>query len=121
VLPAQVVTSNATSEVWSRRLVNGDRAVVLINKAATTQPISVSLNALGLPGGAAQAYSIWDHAYLPCTADGLTASVEPYCAQLLRISVSPSGVFTGTVGLTSNTVPFTLHITNGLIFRVSSP
>jgi alpha-galactosidase len=121
VLPAQVVSSNATSEVWSRRLSNGDRAVALINKTGSSQPISVSLNALGLPPGPATVYSVWDQAMLPCSGSTLTSSVDSYYTQLLRFSPVQPGLFTGTVGLTSNSVPYTLHITNGLIYGVSSP
>jgi hypothetical protein len=121
VLPAQVVSSNTTSEVWSRRLVNGDRAVVLINKTGSSQAISVSLSALGLPAASTVVYSVWDRAYLPCSGTSFTSSVDPWYAQLLRFSPAQPGVFTGTVGLTSNSVPFTLHITNGLIYGVTSP
>jgi alpha-galactosidase len=121
VLPAQVLSSNATSEVWARRLFNGDRAVVLINKTGSSQAISVSLSALGLPAGSTAAYSVWDRAYLPCAGTDFTTSVDPWYAQLLRFSPIQPGVFTGTIGLTSNNVPFTVHITNGLIYRVTSP
>jgi alpha-galactosidase len=121
VCPAQVVSSNSTSEVWARRLFNGDRAVALINKTSSKQTVSVSLNALGLPAGPSAVYSVWDHAYLPCAAPAFTSSVDPACVQLLRFSPVQPGLFTGTVGLTSNSVPFTLHITNGLIYGVTSP
>lgn len=121
VLPAQVVSSNATTEVWSRRLVNGDRAVALINKTGSSQAIRVSLAALGLPAGPAVVYSVWDHAVLPCAGASFTASVDPWYVHLLRVSPTQPGLFTGTVGLTSNSVPFTLHITNGQICRVTSP
>jgi alpha-galactosidase len=121
VMPAQVVSSNATSEVWSRRLFNGDRAVALINKTGSSQAISVNLSALGLPAGPTAVYSVWDQAYLPCAPAAFTSSVDPWYVQLLRFSPTQAGLFTGTVGLTSNSVPYTLHITNGLIYGVSSP
>ena len=121
VMPAQVVSSNATSEVWSRRLFNGDRAVALINKTGSSQAISVNLSALGLPAGPTAVYSVWDQAYLPCAPAAFTSSVDPLYVQLLRFSPTQAGLFTGTVGLTSNSVPYTLHITNGLIYGVTSP
>jgi hypothetical protein len=121
VMPAQVVSSNATSEVWSRRLFNGDRALVMINKTGSSQAISVSLSALGLPAGPMAVYSVWDWAYLPCAPASFTSSVDPWYAQLLRFSPTQPGLFTGTIGLTSNSVPYRLHITNGLIYGVSSP
>jgi len=121
VCPAQVVSSNSTTEVWSRRLFNGDRAVALINKDGSRQTISVSLSALGIPAGPTAVYSVWDQACLPCTGSNFTCLVEPAYVQLLRFSPTQPGLFTGTVGLTSNSVPFTLHITNGLIYGVTSP
>ena len=121
VLPAELVSSNVTSEVWSRRLFNGDRAVALVNKTGASQAISVGLSTLGLPSGPTVVYSVWDRTYLPCAPTGFTSSVDPWYVQLLRFSPTQPGLFTGTVGLTSNNVPFTLHITNGQIYQVTSP
>jgi hypothetical protein len=89
-IPSHVVTSNTTYEVWTRPLENGNKAAILINKAASTNTIAVNLVELGLPppawGNFVTVYGVWENAALLYTTNNFSLPVKPYYAQLLLIS-----------------------------------
>jgi alpha-galactosidase len=74
------------SEVWLKPMANGSRAVVLLNRGASTATISVTAAALGL--GAASSYGVRDlWAHTTGTSSGtVSASVPSHGATMLIVS-----------------------------------
>ncbi|MFE1715018.1 ricin-type beta-trefoil lectin domain protein, partial [Streptomyces sp. NPDC058728] len=54
-----VVSSNATFEILTRDLANGDRAVAVLNRSGSARDISVPLDEVGLSGCSADAKDLW--------------------------------------------------------------
>jgi alpha-galactosidase len=88
-LPGGAIAQDSNSEIWIRTLVDGDRAVCVVNK--TSSPISptITLASLGhVPGPNIykKVYSVWDKRVLSYTTNSFTVSVPAYYANLLRVS-----------------------------------
>jgi alpha-galactosidase len=74
------------SEVWLKPMANGSKAVVLLNRGASTATISVTASALGL--GAASSYGVrdlWAHT-TGTSAGTVSASVPSHGATMLIVS-----------------------------------
>ncbi|MFJ3855966.1 ricin-type beta-trefoil lectin domain protein [Streptomyces sp. NPDC090085] len=56
---ASVVSSNSTFEILVRPLANGDRAVAVLNRSATTRDIRVPLDEIGLSECTVDAQDLW--------------------------------------------------------------
>ncbi|MFF1558532.1 ricin-type beta-trefoil lectin domain protein [Streptomyces sp. NPDC058279] len=54
-----VVSSNATFDILVRPLVDGDRAVAVLNRSGAARDINVPLGEVGLPGCTADAKNLW--------------------------------------------------------------
>jgi len=68
---------DSVTQVWIKPMSNGDRAVVLLNRGATTATISATMPEIGLPAGQHRERDVWAHA--DGTADGaVSASVAAH-------------------------------------------
>lgn len=79
------VRKDASSEVWVKRLSNGDRAVVLLNRGSAARALSVKPAELGLP--VTDAYlvrDLWAHTST-MTAGAYTALVAGHGVAALRV------------------------------------
>ncbi|RZL88124.1 MAG: glycoside hydrolase family 27 protein, partial [Variovorax sp.] len=66
-------------EVWSRRLADGGRAVILLNRGLEAQTISVDWETLGLPADARlQVRDLWAHRDLPAARGSFSAEVPSH-------------------------------------------
>lgn len=78
---ASAAWSSGTSEVWTRPLQNGDRAVGAFNRGDTEVTFTVPLDVLG-PGPATD---VWDGSAQTVGADGLSVTVPAHGARLFRV------------------------------------
>ncbi|RZJ97258.1 MAG: glycoside hydrolase family 27 protein [Brevundimonas sp.] len=66
-------------EVWSRPLVGGGRAVILLNRGETAQTISVDWETLGLPAATRMSVrDLWAHRDLPAARGSFSAQVPSH-------------------------------------------
>jgi alpha-galactosidase len=80
------LSQNGNADVWVKRLANGDRAVMLLNRGGTPLNISTTAQAAGLPNaGAYAARDLWAHTTRE-SAGTIAASVPPDSAMLYRVS-----------------------------------
>jgi alpha-galactosidase len=81
-----LLSSNGNAQVWVKPLINGSRAVALLNRGSSPTRITSSANAIGLPP--ASSYSlrnIWTHA-TRSTAGSISAKVPGDGTVLLRVT-----------------------------------
>ena len=82
------VVKDGDKEVWVRELQGGNRAVALLNRAATPQSITVRWEDLGYPARlSAQLRDLWQHKDLGAKTGSFTATVPSHAAVL--VSVKP--------------------------------
>ena len=73
-------------QVWSKALAEqGRRAVVLLNRTASAQPVSVHWNELGLSDAPVHVTDVWTGQPLQASHDGYTATVPPGDAAMILI------------------------------------
>lgn len=80
------LSQQGNADVWVKRLANGDRAVMLLNRGSTPLNVSTTAQAAGLP--AAGAYSVrnlWTNAVTE-SAGRIAATVPPTSAVLVRVA-----------------------------------
>jgi alpha-galactosidase len=88
------IATSGTTQVWTKPLSNGDRAVALLNRGTAPQVISTTAAKVGLPHSGTYALrDLWEHTTTE-TAGNVSATVAPHSAVLLR--VSRRGVVAGT-------------------------
>ena len=75
-------------QVWSKPLRDGSRAVVLLNRATSSDSISVSFRRAGLRTDSATVRDLWRHADLGSYRRSYTAVVPGHAAVMLRITGS---------------------------------
>lgn len=80
-----VVSSNATFEILVRPLANGDRAVAVLNRSATTRDINVPLAEIGLADCTAGAQDLWSGASRDISGT-LTGKVAGHDTGVWRLS-----------------------------------
>jgi alpha-galactosidase len=82
-----VILRSGNSEVLMKPLINGDRAVVLLNRSAPGMKITVSAQRLGLPPARQYAVrNLWTHTtYL--SSGTISAVVPARSAVMVRVSV----------------------------------
>jgi len=79
-----LLSSNGNAQVWVKPLINGSRAVALLNRGSSPTKITSSASAIGLPP--ASRYSlrnVWTHT-TSATAGAISAEVPGYGTVLLR-------------------------------------
>ena len=80
------VAKDGDKEVWARELQGGNRAVALLNRAATPQSITVKWEDLGYPAHlSAQLRDLWQHKDLGANSGSFTATVPPHAAVLVTV------------------------------------
>jgi alpha-galactosidase len=80
------VAKDGDKEVWARELQGGNRAVALLNRAATPQSITVKWEDLGYPAHfSAQLRDLWQHKDLGAKSGSFTATVAPHAAVLVTV------------------------------------
>ena len=100
-----------TAQVWVRPLANGDRAVALFNTDSSSQQVSTTASAVGMPSASRyQLLDAWTNQTTTTNGD-ITATVPANAVVLYRVSSAPT-VTTGSpnsVGTTSATVSGTVN------------
>ena len=80
------VAKDGDKEVWARELQGGNRAVALLNRAATPQSITVKWENLGYPAHlSAQLRDLWQHKNLGAQSGSFTATVAPHAVVLVTV------------------------------------
>jgi alpha-galactosidase len=80
------VAKDGDKEVWAKELSGGNRAVALLNRAATPQQITVKWEDLGYPAHlSAQLRDLWLHKDLGAQTGSFTATVPPHAALLVTV------------------------------------
>lgn len=74
-------------EVWAGPLAaNRAAAVVLLNRAQSTQSITARWNEVGLPGGLAEVRDLWARKSLGTFSESFTGSVPSHASMMLKIT-----------------------------------
>ncbi|HZC72690.1 MAG TPA: NPCBM/NEW2 domain-containing protein [Jatrophihabitans sp.] len=80
------VSHSASADVFTRRLANGDRAVLLLNRGNSPETITTTAKAAGLPNAGAYAVrDLWSHTTTE-SAGRIVASVPAHSAALYRVA-----------------------------------
>jgi alpha-galactosidase len=83
---ASRVRKEGDKEVWARPLAGGDRAVALLNRAATPQAITVKWEDLGYPDHlSASLRDVWQHKDLGSMTGSFTTTVAPHAAVIVTV------------------------------------
>jgi alpha-galactosidase len=81
------VGRNGTSEVWSRELADGSRAVALLNRGTSAAEVRVSWPEIGYPERiSAQVRDLWQHKDVGSFKGGYSATVPPHAVVMLRVT-----------------------------------
>ncbi|MFD3682221.1 ricin-type beta-trefoil lectin domain protein [Streptomyces sp. NPDC058613] len=80
-----VVSSNATFEILTRDLANGDRAVAVLNRSGSARDIRVPLDEVGLTGCTADAKDLWNGERRN-VADALTGRLAAHDTAVWRLT-----------------------------------
>ena len=74
-------------EVWSRRLADGSRAVVLFNRSQQATPVTVRWEDIGYPSGlTAEVRDLWQHRGVGVQKSAYTATVESHSVVMVKIT-----------------------------------
>jgi alpha-galactosidase len=73
-------------QVWSKPLRDGSRAVVLLNRATSSDSISLSFRRAGIHTDSASVRDLWRHANLGRFRGSFTAVVPGHAALMLRVT-----------------------------------
>ena len=80
------IATSGSTQVWTRPLANGDRAVALFNRGTSAQVVSTTADAVGLRHSGSYALrDLWQHTTSE-TAGVISATVAPHSTVLLRVS-----------------------------------
>jgi alpha-galactosidase len=77
-------------QVWSKPLRDGSRAVVVLNRAATPDSITVSFARAGVRADSATVRDLWQHADLGRFAHNYSTVVGGHSAVMLRVTPTSS-------------------------------
>jgi alpha-galactosidase len=80
------VVKDSDSEVWSRPLQDGGRAVVLLNRGSAPRSVAVPWQALGYPADfIAQVRDLWTGKVSVGVKQGFSAKVAPHAVVMVRV------------------------------------
>ncbi|MFC1414751.1 NPCBM/NEW2 domain-containing protein [Streptacidiphilus sp. N1-12] len=80
------IATTGSTQVWTKPLANGDRAVALFNRGSSAQVVSTTAAAVGLRHSGSYALrDLWQHSTTE-TAGVISATVAPHSTVLLRVS-----------------------------------
>ncbi|HZZ11487.1 MAG TPA: alpha-galactosidase [Paraburkholderia sp.] len=99
---ARRVASSGDTEVLSRPLANGDRAVALLNKGGSATTLTTNLTSVGLPASAATLTDLWSGAVTQTDA-AISAMVPAHGTALYRVHspAAPAAGATEYIGVAS--------------------
>jgi alpha-galactosidase len=81
------VRKNGDSEVWSKQLKDGSRAVILLNRSANEAEISVNWEDLGYPAHISAAVrDLWAKKDLGKSTSSFSSKVPSHAVAMLRIT-----------------------------------
>jgi alpha-galactosidase len=88
---ARRVSKSATTEVWSRPLADGSRAVALLNRGTAPATIAIDWTAIGYPSGlAATVRDLWAREDVARPTGRYAATVRPHAAMIVKITPASS-------------------------------
>ncbi len=91
--PGRRVRSDANSQIWTRPLVDGSTAVVLLNTSSQPRDLRVNWSDLGLTMATGQVRDLWAHRSMGAFADGYTAAqAPPHGAVMLKVRFSATPI-----------------------------
>ncbi|WP_203711588.1 NPCBM/NEW2 domain-containing protein [Asanoa siamensis] len=90
VVQAVRVGPAGATETWVKRLANGDRAVVLLNRGDTPRTLTTTASAVGLSGGRVRLANAWTDQVTE-SAGTISAAVPAHGAALFRVSKARGG------------------------------
>ena len=74
-------------EVWAKQLKDGDRAVILLNRASAEHEITVNWDQIGYPAHLSAAVrDLWAHKNLGKFSGKFSAPVESHAVVMVRVS-----------------------------------
>ena len=73
-------------QVWAKPLRNGTHAVVLLNRSAKPDSITVYLSRVGIRADSASVRDLWSHAEIGRVKGRFSALVKPHSALMLRMA-----------------------------------
>jgi alpha-galactosidase len=83
---ASRVRKEGDKEVWARELEGGNRAVALLNRAATPQEITVKWEDIGYAAHLSAAlHDVWQHKDLGTMTGSFKATVAPHAAVIVTV------------------------------------
>ena len=82
---AMRVVKDGDIEVWSRELADGSRAVLLLNRGASSCEAAVTWRALGLSEGERVVRDVWRRSDAGAGREGYSTSTVPHAAVLVRV------------------------------------
>ena len=85
-----LVAENAPDlQVWAKRLADGSRAVVLLNRSGLASAMTATWWRIGLPGGPARVRDLWAHADRGTFTEKYSATVPPHGVVMVRVAPEP--------------------------------
>lgn len=83
------VATSGTSEIWSKPLADGGRAILLFNRGEAPATISVDWTSIGYPAGLSlSARDLWQHKELGRMQSRYSATVAPHGVVMIRLRAS---------------------------------
>ena len=84
-IQATLASASGNGQVWVRPLLDGSRAVALLNRGSSATRIATSASAIGMPpGGRYTLRNVWSHSDT-ATAGPISAAVGAHATVLLRV------------------------------------
>ena len=85
-----LVAENAPDlQVWAKRLADGSRAVVLLNRSGLASAMTTTWWRIGLPAGPARVRDLWAHADRGTFTEKYSATVPPHGVVMVRVTPEP--------------------------------
>jgi alpha-galactosidase len=85
-MQGQRVKKDGTSEIWSKQLKDGSRAVILLNRGAAAADIALNWTDIGYPETlSASVRDLWEHADLGKKTGSYSASVPSHGVVMLLV------------------------------------
>ena len=85
-----LVAENAPDlQVWAKRLADGSRAVVLLNRSGLATAMTATWWRIGLPAGPARVRDLWAHTDRGTFEEKFSATVPPHGVVMVRVAPEP--------------------------------
>ena len=80
------VDSQELLEVWAGKLADGSYAVILLNRAQTTFPVTAKWAEIGVPTSAAKVRDLWERKDLGTFVGGFTAEIQGHASRFIKVT-----------------------------------